>query len=131
MGDRPRLVEIFQNLVDNAVKYMGDQPEPFVEIGVETSGGKPVFYVRDNGIGIDPRHIDRLFGLFEKLHAGTEGSGIGLALVRRVVEVHGGKVWAESAGVGTGTTVRFTLGGARRTASPVGSNGAAPIVRSM
>ena len=108
-GDRPRLVEIFQNLVDNAVKFMGDQPAPLVQVGVEHTGGETVYFVQDNGIGIDPRHKSRLFGLFEKLDSGTDGTGIGLAVVRRVVEVHGGRIWAESAGPGKGATFRFTL----------------------
>ncbi|MCX5685067.1 MAG: PAS domain-containing sensor histidine kinase [Planctomycetota bacterium] len=108
-GDRPRLVEIFQNLVDNAVKFMGDQPAPLVQVGVEHTGGETVFFVQDNGIGIDPRHKSKLFGLFEKLDPATDGTGIGLAVVRRVVEVHGGRIWAESAGPGKGATFRFTL----------------------
>jgi PAS domain S-box-containing protein len=113
-GDRPRLLEVFQNLVDNAVKFMGDQPTPRVEIGVEQAGGETVFFVRDNGIGIDPRHQPKLFDLFEKLDPGTEGTGIGLALVRRIVEIHRGKIWVESAGVGQGTCFRFTLPGDQR-----------------
>ena len=113
-GDRPRLVEVFQNLVDNAVKFMGDQPAPSVEIGVEQRHGEFVIFVRDNGIGIDPRHRHKLFGLFEKLDPHTEGTGIGLALVQRIVEAHGGKIWVESAGPGEGATFRFTLANTRR-----------------
>jgi signal transduction histidine kinase len=108
-GDRQRLVEVFQNLVDNAVKFMGTQPRPRVDIGVETQGTETVFFVRDNGAGIDPRHKDRLFGLFEKLDPASEGTGMGLALAKRIVEVHGGRIWAESEGLGKGTTFRFTL----------------------
>lgn len=107
--DRTRLVEVFQNLVDNAVKFMGDQPAPRIDIGVEAAGGDLVCHVRDNGQGIDPRHHSKLFGLFEKLHPGTPGSGMGLALVKRIIEVHGGRVWAESGGVGQGATFRFTI----------------------
>ena len=113
-GDRQRLVEVFQNLVDNAVKFMGDQPAPSVEIGVEQRHGELVIFVRDNGIGIDPRHRHKLFGLFEKLDPHTEGTGIGLALVQRIVEAHGGKIWVESAGPGQGATFRFTLANTRR-----------------
>jgi len=116
-GDHPRLVEAFQNLLDNAVKFMGDQPAPRVEIGVESSDGGYEIYVRDNGIGIDPRHRHKLFGLFEKLDPRTEGTGIGLALVRRIVEEHGGKIRVESAGPGLGTTFRFTLANTRRQAT--------------
>jgi signal transduction histidine kinase len=113
-GDRPRLVEVFQNLVDNAVKFMGDEPAPRVEIGADQAGNEIVFYIRDNGIGIDPRHQPKLFGLFEQLDSGMEGNGIGLALVRRIVEVHGGRIWVESAGPGKGSTFRFTLAKTRR-----------------
>jgi signal transduction histidine kinase len=108
-GDRPRLVEVFQNLVDNAVKFMGDEPAPLVEIGAEQNGDKTVLFVRDNGIGIAPQYQPKLFGLFEKLDPGTEGAGIGLALVRRIVEIHGGRIWVESEGLGQGAAFRFTL----------------------
>lgn len=113
-GDRVRLVEVFQNLVDNAVKFMGDQPAPFVEIGVETAGEELVLFVRDNGAGIDTRHAAKLFGLFEKLDPKSEGTGIGLALVRRIIEVHGGRIWVESEGLGHGACFRFTLAGTKR-----------------
>jgi PAS domain S-box-containing protein len=107
-GDYPRILEILQNLVDNAVKFAGDQPEPRVEIGAREEGEETVFFVRDNGIGIDPRYHQKIFGLFERLSADTDGTGIGLALVKRIVEVHGGRIWVESA-VGRGTTFLFTL----------------------
>jgi signal transduction histidine kinase len=113
-GDQPRLVEAFQNLLDNAVKFMGDQAAPRIEIGAEPAGDEIVLFVRDNGIGIDPRHQAKLFGLFEKLDPHTEGTGLGLALVRRVVEVHGGRIWMESAGPGKGATFRFTLAKTKR-----------------
>ncbi len=108
-GDRPRLVEAFQNLLDNAVKFLGDQPAPRIEVGAEHEGGKIVLFVRDNGKGIDPRHKARLFGLFEKLDPHTPGSGMGLATVRRIVEAHGGQIEALSDGPGKGSTFRFTL----------------------
>jgi signal transduction histidine kinase len=111
-GDRVRLVEVFQNLIDNAVKFMGTQPAPRVEIGVEASDLE--LFVRDNGVGIDPRHIGKLFGLFEKLDPKSEGTGIGLALVKRIVEAHGGRIKAESGGTGHGACFRFTLAGTRR-----------------
>jgi signal transduction histidine kinase len=108
-GDRPRLLEVMQNLLDNAAKYMGDQPNPTIEIGQRgVENGKPVFYVRDNGIGIAPEHHERIFGLFNKLDVKTEGTGVGLALVRRIVEVHGGRIWVESE-LGCGCTFLFTL----------------------
>ena len=108
-GDRARLVEVLQNLVDNAAKFMGGQKQPKVEIGVREQGGEKVFFVRDNGIGIDERFRDRVFGLFEKLDPDSEGSGVGLALIKRIVDQHKGRVWIESDGPGRGTTICFTL----------------------
>jgi len=108
-GDRARLLEVVQNLVDNAVKFMGDQPDPLIEIGVRYDNAQPVFFVKDNGIGIDPRYHDKIFGLFDKLDPKSEGTGVGLALVKRIITVHGGRVWIESAGLGTGTAFCFTL----------------------
>jgi two-component system, chemotaxis family, sensor kinase Cph1 len=108
-GDRARLVEVLQNLVDNAAKFMGDQKHPRVEIGMREQAGERVFFVRDNGIGIDPRFRERVFGLFEKLDPDSEGSGVGLALIKRIVDQHHGRVWVESEGKGKGTTVCFTL----------------------
>jgi PAS domain S-box-containing protein len=112
-GDRARLVEVMQNLVDNACKFMGDQTEPRIEIGQRGSDapadGKPILFVRDNGIGIEPQHHERIFGLFNKLDAHSEGTGVGLALVKRIVEVHGGRIWVESGGAATGAMFCFTL----------------------
>jgi signal transduction histidine kinase len=113
-GDRRRLLEVFENLLDNAAKFVGDQAAPRVEIGVDETGRQLVLFVRDNGAGIDPRHQSKLFGLFEKLHPESEGTGIGLALVKRIVEVHGGRIWAESDGPGLGSTFKFTLAGTCR-----------------
>ncbi len=112
--DRTRLVEVVQNLIDNAVKFMGDQPEPLIEIGVRYDEGTPVFFVKDNGSGIDPRYHDKIFGLFDKLDPKSEGTGVGLALVKRIITVHGGRIWLESAGLGAGTTFCFTLPEAAR-----------------
>jgi signal transduction histidine kinase len=110
-GDRLRLVEVAQNLLENAAKFVGDQPSPVVRVGVRPgeSGSPPVLFVEDNGIGIDSRFHEKVFGLFEKLDPRAEGSGVGLALVRRIVEVHGGRAWIESAGRSHGTTVCLTL----------------------
>jgi signal transduction histidine kinase len=108
-GDRQRLLEVVQNLVDNAAKFMGDQKEPCIEIGQEgEENDKPILYVRDNGIGISTEHFDRVFGLFNKLDVKTDGTGIGLALVKRIVEVHGGRIWVHSE-MGNGSTFYFTL----------------------
>ncbi|HYW81153.1 MAG TPA: ATP-binding protein, partial [Thermoguttaceae bacterium] len=108
-GDRLRLTEMLQNLIDNAVKYMGDQPEPRIDIGWRRDGDETVFYVRDNGIGINPRYHEKVFGLFDQLNQKMNGSGIGLALARRIVEVHGGRLWVESEGPGHGSTFCFTI----------------------
>jgi len=112
-GDHPRLVEVMQNLMDNACKFMGEQSEPRIDIGQRETDeyGHPVFYVRDNGIGIEPQYQERIFELFHKLDAHTEGTGVGLALVKRIVEVHGGRIWVESEGIGKGTSFYFTLPG--------------------
>jgi PAS domain S-box-containing protein len=108
-GDRPRLVEIWQNLVENACKFMGDQPKPRVEIGIEKRGAETVFFVRDNGAGIEPRYQEKVFSLFEKLNPKIEGTGMGLALVKRVVELYKGRIWVESGGPGQGANFLFTL----------------------
>jgi len=109
-GDRARLVEVVQNLVDNACKFMGDQAEPQITIGQLgfDQDGKPILFVQDNGIGIDPRYHEKVFGLFEKLDAKGEGTGVGLALAKRIVEVHGEKIWVESE-LDKGATFLFTL----------------------
>jgi PAS domain S-box-containing protein len=107
--DRQRLSEVYQNLVENAIRYMGGQPEPRIEIGMRNQDGSRVFFVRDNGLGIEPRYHETVFGLFNKLDAKTPGTGIGLALARRIIEVHGGKIWVESEGLKKGSTFCFTL----------------------
>jgi len=108
-GDRARLVDLLQNLLDNAVKFMGEQGTPHIEVGAEPQAATLLLWVRDNGMGIEARYLDKVFGLFEKLDAHGDGVGMGLAIVRRIVEVHGGRIWAESAGLGRGTTFFFTL----------------------
>jgi len=108
-GDRQRLTEVLQNLLDNAAKYMGAQPEPLIEIGQRgEEEDKPVFYIKDNGMGIAPEHHERIFGLFNKLNPQAEGTGVGLSIVKRIVEVHGGRIWVESE-AGKGSTFYFTL----------------------
>ncbi len=107
--DRHRLVEVLQNFIENAVKYMGRQSESYIEIGARQDNGEDVYYVRDNGIGIEPRYHENIFGLFNKLDQKSDGTGIGLAIVRRIIEVHGGRVWVESEGKGKGSTFCFTI----------------------
>jgi signal transduction histidine kinase len=108
-GDRARLLEVVQNLVDNAAKFTGSREHPQIQVGARPGPTGPVCFVRDNGIGIDPKHHQRVFGLFERLDPKVEGTGIGLALVKRIVEVHGGQVWVESDGDGRGATFCFTI----------------------
>ncbi|WP_369424738.1 sensor histidine kinase [Methanothrix sp.] len=105
--DRMRAVEALVNLIENSAKYMGDQSDPRIEIGCMRDG-ETVFYVRDNGIGIDPKNHQRIFELFYKVDNRTEGTGAGLAIVKRIIEVHGGRIWIESE-LGKGCTVFFTL----------------------
>jgi PAS domain S-box-containing protein len=112
--DRVGVVQVFTNLISNAVKYNRSQA-PRVEIGWKEVEGQPAFYVRDNGIGIAEQHQRRVFGMFKRLHPRDEyggGMGAGLAIVKKVVEHHGGKVWVESAPPpdGEGSTFWFTLG---------------------
>jgi signal transduction histidine kinase len=108
-GDHMRLVEAFQNLLDNAAKFMGNQPAPMITIGSTKDGrNERIFYVQDNGIGIASEYHERIFGLFNKLNSSTEGTGIGLTLVKRIIEVHGGRIWLESRPA-EGATFYFTL----------------------
>ena len=109
-GDQLRLVEVMQNLISNAIKFMGDQPQPRIEIGTTdfAADGNPIFFVRDNGIGIEQQFQERIFGLFNRLDPNVDGTGIGLTLVRRIIEVHNGKIWVESQ-PGQGASFLFTL----------------------
>ncbi len=110
-GERLRLLEIFQNLIGNATKFVEPGQEPKIEVGVRLENGRNVFFVSDNGIGIQAEYADRVFNLFEQLDPNFEGTGVGLALVKRIVEHHGGDIWVESDGEGHGTTFCFTLPG--------------------
>ena len=108
-GDRTRLVEVIQNLIENAAKYSAPKSKTRIEIGAaDTQAHLTTFYIRDNGIGISPKYHENIFGLFNKLNATSEGTGIGLTLVKRIIEVHGGHIWVESE-LGQGATFYFTL----------------------
>ena len=111
VGDRVRLREVLENLLSNALKFMGDQPHPRVEVGCDIHREEVVFHVRDNGQGIDAPYLEKVFGLFERLHVDVDGTGVGLAIVRRIIEIHGGRIWVESAGAGQGSTFYFTIPG--------------------
>jgi len=106
--DRSRIVQVMQNLLTNAIKFMGDQPNPIIKIGVENIASEHIFFIRDNGIGIAPEHHESIFELFSKLDSRTDGTGIGLGLIKRIIEVHNGKIWVESE-LGKGATFKFTL----------------------
>lgn len=109
LGDRRRLLEVVQNLMDNAAKFSAGQPVPLVEVGWDGyERNMPILFVKDNGIGIPPEYHERIFGLFNKLDPVGEGTGVGLALVKRIVEFHGGRIWVESES-GRGATFFFTL----------------------
>lgn len=108
-GDKPRLFEVVQNLLDNAIKFLGDQKDPRIEIGqLGEEAGKPIFFIKDNGMGIAPEYRDRVFGIFNRLNPDIEGTGIGLTIVKRIIEVHGGRIWVESE-FGLGSVFYFTL----------------------
>jgi|GEM_PF-557003 len=106
--DRPRLLQVYENLIDNAVKFSAGAQPPRVTVGVRR-GKEPVFFVGDNGVGIAPQYLGKVFDLFEKLDPRSSGTGVGLAIVHRVISVHGGRMWAESEGAGRGATFCFTL----------------------
>lgn len=107
-ADVLRIAEVLVNLIENSVKYMGDQGNPEIDIGSRKDGEETVFFVKDNGIGIDPKEHEKVFGLFYKVDRASEGTGAGLAIVKRIIEVHGGRIWIESE-LGEGCTVCFTL----------------------
>lgn len=109
-GDRTMLREVLANLFSNAIKFTSPREHPRIEIGGRSEEGQNVYYVKDNGVGFDMRHANKLFGVFQRLHTTEEfeGTGVGLAIVQRIVQRHGGQVWAESK-LNEGTTIYFTL----------------------
>ena len=127
MGERHRLLTILQNLIENAVKYMGDQQTPAIDVGCKIDNEVKIFFVRDNGLGLDPSHQSKIFGLFMKVDANSEGSGIGLAILKKIIEEDGGRIWVESEGVGKGCTFYFSFD-LKPEKGPIPDTGIEPIV---
>jgi light-regulated signal transduction histidine kinase (bacteriophytochrome) len=109
-GDRSLLEQVWTNLLSNAIKFSSRKESPIVEVGAIVEETENVYFVRDNGAGFDPRYQDKLFGVFQRLHGESEfpGTGVGLALVHRIITRHGGRVWAHSQ-PGDGATFHFSL----------------------
>jgi len=109
-GDRRLIAQVFQNLFANAIKFTRNQPRATIEAASHHAPGEDIYFVRDNGVGFDMNHAQKLFGTFQRLHAANEfeGSGIGLATVRRIIDRHGGRVWAEAT-PNNGATFYFCL----------------------
>ena len=102
--------QVWVNLLSNAVKFTSTRQARRVHVGYKAEQGANVYYVRDNGVGFDARYADKLFGVFERVHPSDdfEGTGVGLAIVQRIIQRHGGRVWAEGR-VNDGATLYFTL----------------------
>ena len=109
LGDYSELIQIWQNLIENAIKYMGQQTNPEIEIGTLFKSKKPFFYVQDNGIGVEPQYHEKVFEIFEQLNPKVPGSGLGLALIKRIVELYQGTIYIESKGLNQGTRFIFSL----------------------
>jgi len=112
VGDAPLIRQVWTNLISNAVKFSSGKERALIEVGCGQADGEIVYSIRDNGAGFDMKYVDKLFGVFQRLHGTSEfdGTGVGLAIVQRIIHRHGGRVWAEGA-TGTGASFHFTMGG--------------------
>lgn len=113
-----RIIELLHYLLDNAIKFNGDQSNSEINIGVMKEGDQPVYFIQDNGIGIESKFHTKIFGLFEKLKNETEGTGIGLTIAKKIVKSQGGDIWVESEGIDKGSTFYFTLDQPKADMSP-------------
>lgn len=109
IADRSRMMQVIEQLLDNAFKFMGAQKHPEITIGCKKEGKRNIYFVRDNGIGIAPGYPDFIFNLFYRIDQQKTGSGIGLSIASKIIEEHYGKLWAESDGEGCGSTFYFTI----------------------
>ena len=109
-GDQSMIKQVWLNLISNAIKYSSKEREPLIEIGCTDESLKHIYYVKDNGVGFDMQYSHKLFGVFQRLHSDEifKGTGIGLALVKRIINKHTGEIWAESS-PGKGATFYFSL----------------------
>ena len=109
-GDKKRLLEVYQNLIENAIKFAQPSQKPVIEVGTIMNTNEVVCFVKDQGIGILPAYHDKIFGLFDRLDDSIPGTGVGLALLKRIIDLHHGRLWVQSNGItGQGSTFYFSL----------------------